>query len=133
MKYFINSCLLLVCYLFASASCGTPKNNFSGPNNPIITGAERHDFYLPLLKDKKVGIVTNQTGVVKYYPEFETPPKGIGCEEVAQIQRNIVDFLIYKKVNLQKIFAPEHGFRGTADAGEHIVDGKDTKTGLPIM
>jgi uncharacterized protein YbbC (DUF1343 family) len=44
-----------------------------------------------------------------------------------------VDFLLAKKINLQKIFAPEHGFRGTADAGEHVVDGKDTKTGLPII
>lgn len=99
----------------------------------IKTGAENYDAYLPLLKDKKVGIVTNQTGIVKYYPEFEAPPKDSGCEEVAQIQRNIVDFLIYKKINLQKIFAPEHGFRGTADAGEHVVDGKDVQTGLPII
>ena len=45
----------------------------------------------------------------------------------------MVDFLLTKNIPVQKIFAPEHGFRGTADAGEHIVDGKDTKTGLPII
>lgn len=118
MKYFINSCLLLVCYLFASASCGTPKNNFSGSTDPIITGAERSDFYLPLLKDKKVGIVTNQTGIIR----------GSNNATVS-----IVDHLISNKIAVHKIFAPEHGFRGTADAGEHIVDGKDTKTGLPII
>lgn len=118
MKYFINSCLLLVCYLFASASCGTPKNNFSGSTNPIITGAERSDFYLPLLKDKKVGIVTNQTGIIR------------GSNDATV---SIVDYLISNKIAVHKIFAPEHGFRGTADAGEHIVDGKDTKTGLPII
>jgi len=118
MKYFINSCLLLVCYLFASASCGTTKNNFSGSTDPIITGAERSDFYLPLLKDKKVGIVTNQTGIIR----------GSNNATVS-----IVDHLISNKIAVHKIFAPEHGFRGTADAGEHIVDGKDTKTGLPII
>jgi len=118
MKYFINSCLLLVCYLFASASCGTPKNNFSGSIDPIITGSERSDFYLPLLKDKKVGIVTNQTGIIR----------GSNNATVS-----IVDYLILNKIAVHKIFAPEHGFRGTADAGEHIVDGKDTKTGLPII
>ena len=45
----------------------------------------------------------------------------------------MVDFLLDQKVALEKIFAPEHGFRGTADAGEHIVDGKDNQTGLPII
>jgi uncharacterized protein YbbC (DUF1343 family) len=92
------------------------------PNQGIQTGAENYTAYLPLLKDKKVGIVTNQTGVLNYYSPEET-----------QVNLNIVDFLLAKKINLQKIFAPEHGFRGTADAGEHVVDGKDAKTGLPII
>ncbi|WP_309612481.1 DUF1343 domain-containing protein [Flavobacterium sp.] len=92
------------------------------PTQGIQTGAENYNAYLPLLKDKKVGIVTNQTGVLNYYSPEET-----------QVNLNIVDFLLYKKINLQKIFAPEHGFRGTADAGEHVVDGKDDKTGLPII
>lgn len=92
------------------------------PTQGIKTGAENYTAYLPLLKDKKVGIVTNQTGVLNYYSLEET-----------QVNLNIVDFLLAKKINLQKIFAPEHGFRGTADAGEHVVDGKDTKTGLPII
>lgn len=79
------------------------------------TGAEQFDQYLPLLKDKKVGILTNQTGIVN------------------SSKQSIVDFLIENKINLKKIYAPEHGFRGTADAGELIKDGKDTKTGLPIV
>jgi uncharacterized protein YbbC (DUF1343 family) len=73
---------------------------------------------LPLLKDKKVGIVTNQTGIIR----------GSNNATVS-----IVDHLISNKIAVHKIFAPEHGFRGTADAGEHIVDGKDTKTGLTII
>ncbi len=80
----------------------------------IQTGADNYKTYLPLLKDKKIGIVTNQTGILSN-------------------KTHLVDFLLEQKINLQKIFAPEHGFRGTADAGEHVVDGKDTKTGLPII
>lgn len=80
----------------------------------IRTGADNSFVYLPLLKNKKVGIVTNQTGILSN-------------------KTHIVDFLLEQKINLTKIFAPEHGFRGTADAGEHIVDGKDSKTGLPII
>ncbi|GAA3749291.1 MULTISPECIES: exo-beta-N-acetylmuramidase NamZ domain-containing protein [Flavobacterium] len=80
----------------------------------IKTGADNYEKYLPLLKDKKVGIVTNQTGILSD-------------------KTHVVDFLLEKKITVQTIFAPEHGFRGTADAGEHIVDGKDPKTGLPII
>ncbi len=80
----------------------------------IKTGADNYEKYLPLLKDKKVGIVTNQTGILSD-------------------KTHVVDFLLEKKIAVQTIFAPEHGFRGTADAGEHVVDGKDPKTGLPII
>ncbi|WP_162126405.1 exo-beta-N-acetylmuramidase NamZ family protein [Flavobacterium phycosphaerae] len=80
----------------------------------IKTGADNTTAYLPLLKNKKVGIVTNQTGILSN-------------------KTHVVDFLLEQKINLIKIYAPEHGFRGTADAGEHVVDGKDTKTGLPIL
>lgn len=80
----------------------------------IILGADNSTKYLPLLKNKKTGIVTNQTGILSN-------------------GTHLVDFLLYQKVQVTKIFAPEHGFRGTADAGELIKDGKDSKTGLPII
>ncbi|TGD57442.1 DUF1343 domain-containing protein [Flavobacterium humi] len=86
----------------------------STPTSAIKTGADNYEAYMPLLKDKKVGIVTNQTGILSD-------------------KTHVVDFLLGKKVDIRKIFAPEHGFRGTADAGEHVIDGKDTKTGLPII
>ncbi|NGY37198.1 DUF1343 domain-containing protein [Flavobacterium sp. XN-5] len=89
-----------------------PKLNNS--KSVIKTGADNIDKYLPLLKGKKVGIVTNQTGVLT-------------------TKVHLVDFLLGQKINVQTIFAPEHGFRGTADAGEHVVDGKDPKTGLSII
>ena len=80
----------------------------------IKTGTDNFELYLPLLKDKKVGVVTNQSGILSN-------------------KIHLVDFLLSKNINIQSIFAPEHGFRGTADAGQHIVDGKDSKTGLSIF
>ena len=78
------------------------------------TGADNFEKYIPLLKNKKVGVVTNQSGILTN-------------------KTHLVDFLLSKEINIQKIYAPEHGFRGTADAGEVIKDGKDIKTGLPII
>ena len=108
------------------------KNELS--SSEIKTGADNLTAYLPLLKDKKVGIVTNQTGIIK----IETEENVITTDGIKRDRRifniiSIVDFLLHKKINLQRIYAPEHGFRGTADAGELIKDGKDTKTGLPII
>jgi len=79
----------------------------------IITGAERVAFYHPLLKDKKVALVVNQTSIVK--------------------DKHLVDTLLKLGVKIQVIFAPEHGIRGKADAGEIISDTKDSKTGLPVI
>ncbi len=80
----------------------------------IKTGADNFDVYLPLLKNKKTGIITNQTGILTN-------------------KTHLVDFLLERNINILKIFAPEHGFRGTADAGEYVIDGKDSKTNLPII
>lgn len=118
MIKFIAKSLLLTYALFATAahfnSIELPAKSKTTAFLEIKTGADNYEKYLPLLKDKKVGIVTNQTGILSN-------------------KTHVVDFLLEKKVALQTIFAPEHGFRGTADAGEHVVDGKDQKTGLPII
>ena len=132
MRFFVYSSLLVVVYGIISSSCGlnkpyrdmTNRSKTISEEKPeialnIVTGAENTAAYLPLMEGKKIGIVTNQTGIVK--------------TEVASKEISIVDFLLAKKVNIQKIFAPEHGFRGTADAGEHVIDGKDAKTNLPII
>jgi len=83
---------------------------------PILTGAEQSELYLPLLKGKKVGFVGNQTSIL--------PQSG---------NKHVVDFLLEKDVQLKKVFVPEHGFRGTADAGEKVDNSLDQKTGLPIV
>lgn len=80
----------------------------------IKTGAENYTQYLPLLKGKSIGVVTNQTGIIDK-------------------KTHLVDFLVEKKVKIKTIFAPEHGFRGNADAGEHVSDEVDSKTGLSIV
>ena len=97
-----------------SAVTGTQKHIRLNQSIDFKTGADNYESYLPLLKNKKAGVVSNQTGILTN-------------------KAHLVDFLVVNQINIQKIFAPEHGFRGTADAGELIVDGKDTKTGLPII
>ena len=109
-----NTFLFLFLLLFSSACSAKKTENPTTNSLEIKTGADNFASYLPLLKDKKIGIVTNQTGILSH-------------------QTHLVDFLLSKNINIQTIFAPEHGFRGTADAGEHIIDGKDAKTGLPII
>lgn len=84
----------------------------------IIVGANSTTEYLPLLKNKKVAIVANQTSVIfKQNKEYS----------------HIVDSLLSHQINIVKVFAPEHGFRGKADAGEHVNNHTDTKTGIPII
>ena len=125
-------------------SCGASQNKEQRAKNieaitentkaEIKTGAEHYKAYLPLLKNKKVGIVTNQTGLIIVTSFYNASKDSNGCDKAKKSDTlSIVDFLLDQKINLKKIFAPEHGFRGTADAGEHVVDGKDTKTGLPII
>ena len=79
----------------------------------VVTGAERTAQYLALLKDKRVAVVTNQTGMIG--------------------SAHLVDSLLALKVDVVKVFAPEHGFRGEADAGEHVADERDKRTGLPLI
>ncbi|WP_026810402.1 exo-beta-N-acetylmuramidase NamZ family protein [Arenibacter latericius] len=126
---FKNTVLLLV---FIASSCGNPNksnNKDQGTKlgtaameteSPIIVGANRTEKYLPLLKGKKVAIVANQTSVIFKDPEHLT-------------HTHLVDSLKTLDIDLKLVFAPEHGFRGEADAGEKVTDGKDEKTGLPLI
>ena len=125
-SYCIPSLLLLIFFVccaghknvLANAKITQTDNDFQ--QNAFQTGAENTTAYFSLLKAKKVGVVTNQTGIVR---KKSNPNE----------YESLVDFLLENGISLQRIYAPEHGFRGTADAGEHIKDGKDTKTGLPII
>ncbi|SFV61940.1 alternate gene name: yzbB [hydrothermal vent metagenome] len=79
----------------------------------IITGASNSTRYLPKLKGKNVALVVNQSSLVN--------------------GKHLVDYLLAHHINVVKIFAPEHGFRGKADAGQHLKNGIDLATGLPIV
>lgn len=73
------------------------------------------DVITRLLKDKRVGLVVNQTSILENQ------------------QIHLLDALLAEGVDVKKVFAPEHGFRGTADAGETVSDSRDRRTGLPII
>lgn len=112
--------LLLFTILFSLFACSFSKssnNNKEETSNDtdnvaIVMGAEKTDKYFPLIKDKRVAVLTNQTGMVN--------------------DEHLVDMLKNEGVDLVGIFSPEHGFRGTADAGEHVASSVDEKTGVPI-
>jgi uncharacterized protein YbbC (DUF1343 family) len=86
---------------------------FDAQAQKIVVGAERTDSYLAYLKDKKVGVIGNQTSMIK--------------------NTHLVDSLLSLGIDIIKVFSPEHGFRGNADAGEKVENGIDVKTGLPII
>jgi uncharacterized protein YbbC (DUF1343 family) len=82
----------------------------------VIPGAENTASYLNKLRGKKIGLVAHQASIIK-------TPAGT---------KHLVDVFLENGITLQGVYAPEHGFRGTADAGEKIKDGKDAETGLSI-
>jgi uncharacterized protein YbbC (DUF1343 family) len=94
----------------------------------IVVGANRTEQYLQLLNKKRIGIVANQTSVI-----FKRIVNTSSKSHNDASHQHIVDSLLSLKVNVKKVFAPEHGFRGTADAGELVKDGIDTQTNLPIV
>lgn len=81
----------------------------------LRTGAEQMEKLLPLLQGKRIALVVNQTSVV------------------GEKQNHLLDTLLALGVEVKKVFAPEHGFRGNADAGETVKNGRDVKSGLPIL
>ena len=81
--------------------------------NRVIVGAEQTNVYLPLLKNKRIAIFSNHTGMIG--------------------NKHLLDVLLENKINVVAIFSPEHRFRGNADAGEHVSSSVDSKTGVPIL
>lgn len=104
-------CLLV--FLQCSDSKRTATVQDDGLEPSLSVGAEQFEKYLPLLGDKRVALVVNHTSIVG--------------------DTHLADTLMALGVKLSKIFAPEHGFRGTADPGEHVDDGLDRKLGLPVV
>jgi len=124
-----NTFFIVLAFLFSLGSCQSQKNEATkvsdtqineastAQEKPIIVAANRLNNYLPLLKNKRIGVVANQTSVI--FKENN--------------HTHLVDSLVSLNIDIQKVFAPEHGFRGKADAGEHVTNGKDPKTGIDII
>ena len=103
MRYKIKH-LFLCLLVFLHCSCA---------QETLRLGADQIDKYFPLLDNKSIGVVGNQSSIIG--------------------STHLVDSLLSTKQQVVKVFSPEHGFRGTADAGAHIESGVDEKTGLPIV
>lgn len=86
-----------------------------------VVGAERTALYLPLLQGKRVGLVGNQASVV-YHENSDSLPA-----------THLLDLLLKHHVQVVRLFSPEHGFRGEAEAGAAVSDGTDAATRLPIV
>lgn len=114
-------CVIAIGYYAYSAVMTATKENTihqssdqtAQQTSSLQVGAERMTEYLPLLQNKNVAIVGNQTSVVGAV--------------------HLVDTLLRRGVSVKKIYTPEHGFRGTADAGATIGNSVDAQTGLPIV
>lgn len=129
-----NTVLLFVFILISCGNFSSAKNEKSptkidqgfalsqvnSNDNQIIVGANQTEKYMPLLQGKRIGVVANLTSVI-----FKN--------EAQTTYTHLVDSLLALKMDLRKVFSPEHGFRGNVDAGEFVESGKDTKTGLPIV
>lgn len=80
---------------------------------PITPGAERTSLYFSLIKDKNIALVANHSSLIG--------------------GQHLVDSLLRSGMNVIRVFSPEHGFRGKADAGEKVADAIDRVTGLPVI
>lgn len=112
MKNILLILWVLTSYLSSCAQSHTARQS-QNHDSKIIPAAERPDLYLSLLKTKRVAVFANNTSMVG--------------------DVHLVDTLSRLGVNVRKIFSPEHGFRGTADAGEKVGNSKDPKTGITVI
>jgi len=109
----IAVCLLLSLVYSAIGQLKTKAKSTPAKVQTVLSGADQTSLYLPLIKGKKVGIFANQTSMVG--------------------NTHLVDTLLKSGIEIKKIFSPEHGFRGNADAGEHVTSSIDPTTGIPII
>ena len=98
--------LFIVILAFITLHCQAKQSR-------VIVGAEQTNDYLPILKNKRIAVFSNHTGMVG--------------------NKHLLDVLLENKINVVAIFSPEHGFSGNADAGEHVSSSVDQKTGVPIL
>ena len=105
--------LLLIVLIFSNCSDAQEKKPRLIDHNQLTTGAQRTDIYLPYLQNKKIGVVANHASLIN--------------------ETHLVDSLVSLKIDIKKIFCPEHGFRGNIPDGELIDNETDQKTGIQII
>jgi len=115
LKMFFRLLILWVIFIGKSKAQINENTSYKNNDSKVVTGAEQTNQYLNYLKDKKIGMVVNQTSVM-------------GINNVIT-----VDSLLKLGINVKKIFGPEHGFRGTASNGAEVANSIDTKSGLPVI
>jgi uncharacterized protein YbbC (DUF1343 family) len=120
-KQFAGLAILFFLSLIIRAQTAAPLQVKSFAS--VVCGNEQMQQLLPLLKKKRVGVLTNITGVVRR--------KSRDTAIISYI--SIVDTLLMLNVNVKKIFGPEHGFRSDTDAGEKVGGGTDLQTGLTVV
>ena len=108
--------LLATLLLFAcNSNAASPEGgDVAEPTREVIVGAQDTAAYMPLLRDRRVAVLANHTAM------YDT-------------ESHIVDVMHRESINIVGIFAPEHGFRGSVEAGAKIEDGIDAKTGIAIL
>jgi uncharacterized protein YbbC (DUF1343 family) len=111
--FFFTSSWCISCHSNNDSSMQNDHSDSTAAVNIIITGAGQTTLYFPLIENKKIAIVTNQTGMIGNV--------------------HLIDSLVHAGFDLQIIFAPEHGFRGHAEAGEKVSSDIDRKTGIKII
>lgn len=119
MKNKITKFFVLTLFVFQLYSCNSNAvslatiDQMAEKPKPILPGATNTQQYFPLLEGKNIGVVVNQTATIG--------------------RTHLVDSLLSMGLRVKTVFAPEHGFRGTADAGEKLTDGLDPQTNLPVI
>lgn len=139
MGHFLCKSTVLICFLLGFA-CGSEAQKTQPDSKEayqILPAAYQTADYLPKLQGKKVAIVANQTSGIYNGNTIErfagSNKKGDSIFIKVPAQTHLVDSLLSSGIEVVQVFAPEHGFRGRKDAGEKVSDGKDLKTGLPIL
>lgn len=131
-------CIIVVLGMTAQIAFAAPEDPAAAERN-VILGDEQLDVYLPLLEGKRVALFSNHTGIVgdktSSAGEWSVDTHfGLDADGNELIYgEHILDVLVAEGVNVVAVFSPEHGFRGTEDAGETIDDSVDEKTGVPLL
>ena len=114
--------LLLICCVLAALDVAA--------RTPVLVGMTDTARYFPLLAGRRVAVLANHTSVAELPGVVDRAGRPVATDAAGRV--HLVDLLHARGFDVRAIFSPEHGFRGTADAGEHVSSSVDARTGIPI-